>query len=154
MNKGRVVNLTPIGIIHSADSSSGQIPRQDDDPGTVSTIEVFGEYATGLQDIEGFSHIVVIYWFHRSQGFELLVKPPGENSLHGLFATRSPHRPCPLGLTVVELLARDENRLEVKGLDAMDGSPVLDIKPYLPEEYDPHSVRIGWLDSRRHRRGN
>jgi len=146
------VNLTPIGIIHSPGRGSGQVPCQDDDPSAVSTIEVFSEYATGLQDIEGFSHIVVIYWFHQSQGYELLVKPPGEDGLHGLFATRSPHRPCALGLTVVELLARDENRLEVKGLDAMDGSPVLDIKPYLPEEYDPHSVRIGWLERRRHRR--
>jgi tRNA (adenine37-N6)-methyltransferase len=152
MNKRRIVDLTPIGIIQSPHRGSGQVPRQDDDPGAVSTIEVFGEYATGLQDIEGFSHIVVIYWFHRSQGYELLVKPPGEDSLRGLFATRSPRRPCPLGLTVVQLLARDENRLEVKGLDAMDGSPVLDIKPYLPEEYDLDSVRIGWLEGRRHRR--
>jgi tRNA (adenine37-N6)-methyltransferase len=152
MNKRHIVDLTPIGIIHSPYRGSGQVPRRDNDLSAVSTIEVFVEYATGLQDIEGFSHILVMYWFHRSEGYELLVKPPGEDSVHGLFATRSPRRPCPLGLTVVELLARDENRLEVKGLDAMDGSPVLDIKPYLPEEYDLDSVRIGWLEGRRRRR--
>ena len=148
------MELKPVGIIHSPYKHTGHVPRVHDDAGAISTIEVFDEFATGLQDIEGFSHIVVIYWFHRSKGYHLLVKPPGEDSMRGLFATRSPHRPCPLGLTVAELVSRKDNNLIVKGLDATDGTPLLDIKPYLPEDYDPHSVRIGWLEGRRHRRSN
>jgi len=114
-----------------------------------SEIEVFEEFEQGLQDIEGFSHIVVIFWFHRSQGYDLLVKPPGEESLRGVFATRSPRRPCPLGLTVVELVAREGNILKVRGLDAIDGTPLLDVKPYIPPAYEKGTVRVGWLEGKR-----
>jgi len=115
----------------------------------VSEIEVFEEFEQGLQDIEGFSHIVVIFWFHQSEGYTLLVKPPGEDSLRGLFATRSPRRPCPLAMTVVQLVARDGNTLRVKGLDAVDGTPLLDIKPYIPSAYEQGTVRVGWLEGKR-----
>jgi len=109
---------------------------------------VFKEFEEGLQDIEGFSHIIVIYWFHKSQGYHLLVKTPWDDKPHGVFATRSPHRPCPLGLTVSELLGREKNILKVKGLDAIDGTPVLDIKPYVPPLDESSSTKIGWLEGK------
>lgn len=141
-------DLKPIGTIHSQYRSAGEPGRGEQDNGVISEIEVFREFEQGLQDIDGFSHIVVIFWFHKSEGYSLLVKPPGEDSLHGLFATRSPRRPCPLGLTVVELVGRDGNVLRVKGLDAIDGTPVLDIKPHIPPIRKGQSIRLGWLEDK------
>ena len=92
-------------------------------------VEVYQEYAEGLQDLEGFSHIFLIYTFHESQGYSLLVKPFLDDQLRGLFATRFPARPNPIGLSVVKLIARQGNSLEVEGLDMLDGTPLLDIKP-------------------------
>jgi len=115
----------------------------------ISQKEIFKEFEEGLQDIEGFSHIIVIYWFHKSEGYHLLIKTPcWDDKLHGLFATRSPHRPCPLGLTVVELVAREKNILEVKGTDAIDGTPLLDIKPYVPLIDERPVARPGWLEGK------
>jgi tRNA-Thr(GGU) m(6)t(6)A37 methyltransferase TsaA len=107
-------------------------------------IEVLPELEEGLLDIEGFSHLLVIWVFDRAEGFELLAFPPSDNRVHGVFATRSPRRPNPIGLTVVELMRREVSRLHVRGIDMIDGTPVLDIKPYLssiPEE----KLRRGWL---------
>jgi tRNA (adenine37-N6)-methyltransferase len=142
------LELKPIGIIHSPYRSVGEPRCGEDNREVVSEIEVFHEFEQGLQDIDGFSHIVVIYWFHRSEGFSLLVKPPGEDSRHGLFATRSPHRPCPLGLTVVQLVARKKNVLKVRGLDATDGTPLLDIKPHIPSIPEEQQVKVGWLEGK------
>ena len=114
----------------------------------ISQTEIFREFEEGLQDIEGFSHIIVIYWFHKSEGYHLLIKTPWDDKLHGLFATRSPHRPCPLGLTVMELVAREKNILEVKGTDAIDGTPLLDIKPYVPLIDERPVARPGWLEGK------
>lgn len=121
--------MKPIGIIHSPYKHRRQAPYQGNRGEEVSQIEVFKEFEEGLKDIEGFSHIIVIYWFHKSQGYSLLVKTPWDDALHGLFTTRSPDRPCPLGLTVAGLVGRERNILTVKGLDAIDGTPLLDIKP-------------------------
>jgi formylmethanofuran dehydrogenase subunit E len=148
MRERRSLELKPVGIIHSHYKSVGEPPCQGHDSEDISDVEVFEEFAEGLQDIEGFSHIVVIYWFHRSQRYELLVKPPGQDSLHGVFSTRSPHRPCPLGLTVVELVAREKNVLKVKGLDAIDGTPLLDIKPYIPLKHEKRPIEVGWLEGK------
>ncbi len=109
---------------------------------------MFREFEKGLKDIEGFSHIIVIYWFHESQGYRMLIKTPWDDSFHGLFTTRSPHRPCPLGLTVVELVAREKSILKVKGLDAIDGTPLLDIKPYIPGVDEKSVVKLGWLEGK------
>ena len=95
-------------------------------------------------DIEGFSHLYVLWVFDRAQGFDLLASPPSDNRPHGVFATRSPLRPNPIGLSVVELLARRETKLEVRGIDMLDGTPVLDIKPYL-SNVPSDSLRRGWL---------
>ena len=90
----------------------------------------------------------LVFWFHKSEGFNLLVKTPWDDVLHGLFATRSPHRPCPLGLTIVELVSMQDNILKVKGLDAIDGTPLLDIKPYIPSIDERSVVKSGWLEGK------
>jgi tRNA-Thr(GGU) m(6)t(6)A37 methyltransferase TsaA len=148
MRKRHSLELTPIGMIHSPYKNMGDVPHQGYKGEEISQIEVFKEFEEGLKDIEGFSHIIVIYWFHNSQGYHLLVKTPWDDNLHGLFTTRSPHRPCPLGLTVVELLARENNVLKVKGLDAIDSTPLLDIKPYIPLIDEKSVVKPGWFEGR------
>jgi len=142
------LELKPIGIIHAPFKNTGKAPYQGYKSAEISQIEVFKEFEEGLKDIEGFSHIMVIYWFHKSQGYHLLVKTPWDDSLHGLFTTRSPRRPCPLGLTVAELVAREKNILKVKGLDAIDGTPLLDIKPCIPSTDERSGVKLGWFEGK------
>jgi tRNA-Thr(GGU) m(6)t(6)A37 methyltransferase TsaA len=148
MNNKSSLQLEPIGMIHSPFKDSAEPPYQGYRSEEISQIEVFKEFEQGLKDIEGFSHVIVIFWFHRSQGYHLLVRTPWDEVLHGLFATRSPHRPCPLGLTVAELISRKNNVLEVKGLDTIDGTPLLDIKPYIPEIDETSKFRLGWLQDK------
>ena len=107
-------------------------------------LEVNKELEPGLADIEGFSHLFVIWAFDRTEGFELLASPPSDNRSHGVFATRSPRRPNPIGLTVVELLRREGPRLHVRGIDMLDGTPVFDIKPCL-SSIPAEQLRRGWL---------
>ena len=142
------LELKPVGIIHSPYKNTRKSPYQGYKSEEISQIEVFKEFEEGLKDIEGFSHIIVIYWFHKSQGYHLLVKTPWDDSMHGIFTTRSPHRPCPLGLTVVELVVREKNILKVKGLDAIDDTPLLDIKPYIPDVDERSVVKLGWLEGK------
>jgi len=149
MRKRHSLELKPIGVIHSPYKNMEKAPYQGYKSEEISQIEVFREFEKGLKDIEGLSHIIVIYWFHESQGYHMLVKTPWDDSLHGLFTTRSPHRPCPLGLTVVELVAREKSILKVKGLDAIDGTPLLDIKPYIPGVDEKAVGKLGWLEGKR-----
>jgi tRNA-Thr(GGU) m(6)t(6)A37 methyltransferase TsaA len=117
------------------------------------TLNILPELEAGLTDIEGFSHLFVIWEFDRSQGFELLGTPPSDNRQHGVFATRSPRRPNPIGLTVVELLRREGSTLHVRGVDMLDGTPILDIKPYL-SSIPMEKLRRGWLaDAEARRKG-
>ena len=110
------------------------------------TIELLPELADGLRDIEGFSHLYVLWIFHASEGdWQLLGTNPTDGKVHGVFATRSPRRPNPLALTVVELLGRDGATLQVRGLDMLDGTPVVDLKPYL-SNVPPERLRRGWLE--------
>ncbi|KAF5435807.1 tRNA (Thr-GGU) A37 N-methylase [Candidatus Methanophagaceae archaeon] len=127
-----------------------ECPRQASKSVQIAEIEVFEEFAGGLKDIDGFSHIVVLYWLHKSQGYSLLVVTPWDAKPHGVFTTRSPRRPNPIGLSVVELIERKGNILRVKGIDACDGTPLLDIKPYVPEfdEKEMREVKIGWLEGK------
>jgi formylmethanofuran dehydrogenase subunit E len=148
MTKKQSLELKPIGIIHSPYKKRGKTPYHGYKSEEISQIEVFKEFEEGLQDIGGFSHIIVIYWFHESQGYHLLVKTPWDDIPHGLFTTRSPHRPCPLGLTIVELVVSEKNILTVKGLDAIDGTPLLDIKPYIPSIDERSVVKSGWLEGK------
>lgn len=143
----------PIGFVTSPFKETGAIPKglgaKHEDEGVLNILRGFEE---GLTDIEGYSHLIVLWTFDRSEGFDLLVKPPSDDRQHGLFSTRSPRRPNPIGLTVVELLRRQGEKLHVRGVDMLDGTPILDIKPYLssiPEE----KLRRGWLAEAEARRG-
>ena len=107
-------------------------------------LKVLPEFEPGLTDIEGFSHLIVLWEFDRAQGFELLGAPPSDNRPHGVFATRSPRRPNPIGLTIVELRRRQGSELHVGGVDMLDGTPILDIKPYL-SSIPSEELRRGWL---------
>ena len=135
----------PIGYVRSPYSETSQVPKglgaKHEAEGE---LEILPEFEAGLADIEGFSHLYVIWAFDRSEGFELYGKTPADDRPHGVFATRSPRRPNPIALTVVELLGREGRHLTVRGVDMLDGTPILDIKPYLsniPEE----KLRRGWL---------
>jgi tRNA-Thr(GGU) m(6)t(6)A37 methyltransferase TsaA len=111
-------------------------------------VEVYSEFSAGLQDIDGFSHLHLLYAFHYSDGYALRVKPFLDDQPRGLFATRHPRRPNPLGLSVVQLLQRNGNLLEVEGVDMFDGTPLLDIKPYVPDFDIRTDVRTGWYATR------
>jgi tRNA-Thr(GGU) m(6)t(6)A37 methyltransferase TsaA len=137
--------FNPIGYVRSSYNDTKQIPKglgaKHEAEGE---LEILPEYEAGLQDIDGFSHLIVVWVFDRSEGFALCGQPPCDDREHGVFATRSPRRPNPIALTSVELLGRKGRRLHVRGLDMLDGTPILDIKPYLsniPEE----KLRRGWL---------
>jgi len=135
----------PIGFVSSPYKEAGEVPRglgaKHDVDGR---LKILPQFEAGLRDIEGFSHLIVLWEFDRSQGFQLLGMPPSDNRQHGVFATRSPYRPNPIGMTTVELLRREGANLHVRGVDMLDGTPILDIKPYLssiPQE----KLRRGWL---------
>lgn len=148
MKEQRILELKPIGVIHSPYPDRGEAPRQGCGREEICLVEVFKEFEEGLKDIDGFSHVSLIYWFHKSGGYRLLITTPWDTKLHGLFTTRSPNRPCPLGLCLVELVAREGNILSVKGLDAIDGTPLLDIKPYIPSIDEKTNGQVGWLKDR------
>ena len=140
-----MLSLEPIGVIHSPYTETSKIPKG---PGAVhkaeGALEVFPKFEAGLMDIEGFSHLYVLWVFDRSSGYELVGTPPVDDRPHGVFATRSPRRPNPIGLTVVSLVRREGNKLHVIGLDMLDGTPILDIKPYL-SSIPTEELRRGWL---------
>jgi tRNA-Thr(GGU) m(6)t(6)A37 methyltransferase TsaA len=140
-----MINLTPIGHVRTPFTSTKEIPKGlGAEHEAEGRLEILPEYAPGLQDVEGFSHLIVIWAFDRSDGFDLSVTPPSDDRPHGVFATRSPRRPNPLALTIVELLRRDGAVLSVRGVDMLDGTPILDIKPYL-SNVPPEKLRRGWL---------
>ena len=143
-----------IGFIHSPYNETSAIPKgsgaRHDAEGA---IELMREFETGLTDIEGFSHLYVILEFVRAEGFDLVAHPPtDEGRPHGVFSTRSPRRPNPIGLTVVELLGREASSLRVRGVDMLDGTPVLYIKPYL-SSIPAEKLRRGWLADAEKRKG-
>jgi tRNA-Thr(GGU) m(6)t(6)A37 methyltransferase TsaA len=144
-------SYTPIGVISSPYAEVDQIPRG---PGTEhaaeGVLELRAALEDGLTDIEGFSHLYVIWEFHRSEGSELVGVSPHDDRPHGVFASRSPYRPNPIGLTVVRLLRREGRRLIVSGLDMLDGTPILDIKPYL-SNVPAENLRRGWFETERGR---
>lgn len=140
--------LTPIGVIRSEHSRSEETPIQPScAEGCAGTVEVFPEYAAGLKDIEGFSHLILLYRFHRAEAPLLVVKPFLEDAEHGVFATRHPRRPNGIGLSVVKLIRRNGNTLFVENVDILDETPLLDIKPFLPQYDAPEGVRAGWQDA-------
>jgi tRNA-Thr(GGU) m(6)t(6)A37 methyltransferase TsaA len=143
---GSSFTMKPIGFVRSPYTDTSQIPKgRGAEHHAEGVLDIQEEYEPGLADVEGFSHLYVLWVFDRSAGSSLIATPPSDDKPHGVFATRSPQRPNPIGLTVVALLRRDGRRLHVRGVDMLDGTPILDIKPYLsnvPEE----ELRRGWLD--------
>jgi tRNA (adenine37-N6)-methyltransferase len=144
----------PIAYVRSPYTDTTQVPKG---PGTEhqaeGVLEVLPDFEEGLLDIEGFSHLFVIWVFDRSEGFALTGIPPTDDRPHGVFATRSPYRPNPIGLTVVELLGREDRNLRVRGLDMLDGTPILDIKPYMSGIL-ADKLRLGWFGEAEQRRRN
>ncbi len=136
----------PIGVIHSPFKDIKGMPIQSAAAkGVVGTVEIKPEYAAGLKDVEGFSHIILIYHFHLCEGYSLEVKPFLDDSLHGVFATRSPRRPNPVGISIVKLVKVEGRTLYIEEVDIADSTPLLDMKPYVPE-FDGREVeRTGWL---------
>jgi tRNA-Thr(GGU) m(6)t(6)A37 methyltransferase TsaA len=137
----------PIGVIHSPFKEPRGTPIQPPGAGGVAgSVEVFSEYAEGLKDLDGFSHIILVYHFHLAKRPSLLVKPFMDDELHGIFAVRAPSRPNPIGISVVHLVKIEANVLHVEDVDIIDGTPLLDIKPYVPEFDPPDVERRGWLE--------
>jgi len=141
------IEYQPIGTIHSPFKTVKGMPIQPSGAaGVRGTVEIFQQFEQGLKDLDGFSHIILIYHFHRSDGGSLLVMPFLDNVERGVFATRAPNRPNPIGLSVVRLIGIDGCTLTIDGVDVLNGTPLLDIKPYVPDFDSPDVTSIGWLE--------
>ena len=146
--------MMTIATVRTPFTETSQIPKGPDAKHDAEgIIEVDPAFEAGLQDIEGFSHLYVLWHFHRTDGYDLVAHPPSDDRPHGVFATRSPRRPSPIGLTVVRLVRREGRRLFVQGVDMLDGTPVLDIKPYLSSVPEDQLER-GWLAEAEKRRSS
>lgn len=148
----------PIGVIRSEHQLSSETPIQPTFArGRPGRVELLAEYESGLQDIEGFSHVILVYYFDKAKPGPLLVKPFLDDALHGVFATRHPCRPNPIGLSVVRLVRRQGATLLVEDIDVLDGTPLLDIKPFIPSFDLPEQATGGWTanvdDAVRRQRG-
>lgn len=142
------IQFKPIGIIHSPYQEPAGMPIQPAaGKGVKGTVEVYPEYAAGLKDLDGFSHIVLLYHFHRSSGYSLEVVPFLDTEKRGLFSTRAPKRPNPIGLSIVKLNRIEGATLYIENVDILDGTPLLDIKPYVGEFDGQEDVRTGWLEN-------
>jgi len=143
------IQYQPIGIIHSPFKGNIGVPRQAVGASDIKgAIEIFDDFADGLKDLDGFSHIVVIFHLHMVKAPSLKAYPPWDDREHGVFATRSPYRPNSIGVSIVQLESIAKNILRISGIDMADGSPVLDIKPYVPDMNPTKNVRIGWLTNK------
>jgi tRNA (adenine37-N6)-methyltransferase len=136
----------PIGSIQSPYKNTQEVPKGLGAKHVAEgVLDILPQFEAGLMDVEGFSHLIVLWAFDRATGFELTARPPSDNRPHGVFATRSPQRPNPIGLTVVEVIGREGARVHVRGVDMLDGTPILDIKPYL-SNVPAEKLRRGWLE--------
>jgi tRNA-Thr(GGU) m(6)t(6)A37 methyltransferase TsaA len=141
------VTYRPIGIIHSPFKETQGMPIQSSGASKIQgAIEIFPEFVEGLKDLDGFSHIILLYHFHRVQGVKLIVTPFLDSQPRGVFATRAPTRPNAIGFSVVKLLSIERNVVHIENVDIVDGTPLLDIKPYVPEFDQYPAERIGWLE--------
>jgi tRNA-Thr(GGU) m(6)t(6)A37 methyltransferase TsaA len=148
MQEKKMTVFEPIGIIYTPFTELKGMPIQPaGSAGAKGTVKVFEQYHDGLKDLGGFSHIILLYHFHRSQGFNLHVVPFMDSEPRGLFATRAPKRPNPIGLSVVQLHKIEAGELTIRNVDILDGTPLLDIKPYVPDFDAPQEVRTGWLEA-------
>ena len=140
------ISFEPIGIIHSPFQTLENMPIQPTSQASrPGVVEIYPAYVAGLKDLEGFSHVYLIYHLHKASGYQALVRPFLDRQQRGLFATRAPRRPNPIGLSLVELDRIEGNRLHIARLDVLDQTPLLDIKPYIPEFEPQQEIRIGWV---------
>lgn len=140
-------SITPIGTIHTPFDDLAGMPIQPSGAAQVQgTIVMDKEYEQGLSDLEGFSHIILLYHFHKSKGYNLMVKPFMDDQKRGLFSTRAPKRPNPIGLSIVRLIKIEGRRLTIEGIDVLNGTPLIDIKPYVPGFDTKEVTAIGWLE--------
>lgn len=143
------ISYTPIGIIHTPFKQPTGTPIQPTAAkGVKGSIEIFDEYVEGLKDLDGFSHITLLFHFHLSPGPLLQVVPYMDDTVRGVFATRAPRRPNPIGMSTVRLLGINKNVLDIEDVDMIDGTPLLDIKPYVPRFDLREGIRTGWLEKR------
>jgi len=141
------ITFTSIGVIHSPFKKPENMPIQPAGAaGVRGTVEVFADFQAGLKDLDGFSHVILLYHFHRGGTFKLRVVPFMDSRPRGLFATRAPNRPNPIGISVVRLEKIEDGALHVRDVDILDGTPLLDIKPYVPAFDAPAKARTGWLE--------
>jgi tRNA-Thr(GGU) m(6)t(6)A37 methyltransferase TsaA len=141
--------MRPIGMIHSPFTEKSETPIQPSRSQAIGRVELYPQFTDGLQDIEGFSHLILLYVFHRASKYSLQVTPFLDDQLRGLFSTRYPSRPNPIGISTVRFVSRDSNGFEVEGIDVLDGTPLLDIKPYMPEFDIRENVSAGWYETRK-----
>ncbi len=140
------IEFRPIGTIHTPFQQRQGMPIQGAlFPENRGTVEIDPEYEEGLKDIEGFSHLILLYYFHESKGYDLAARPFLDDCPHGIFSIRSPRRPNPIGMTVVRLINREKNILHISGVDMVDGTPLLDIKPYFPDVDAHPDAKTGWM---------
>jgi tRNA-Thr(GGU) m(6)t(6)A37 methyltransferase TsaA len=144
------IKFRAVGVIHTPFSAPAGIPIQPVGAhGVEGTVEIYPEFSDGLKDIEGFSHIILLFHFSRSSNFELQVSPFLEDDIHGVFAVRAPRRPNQIGMSIVRLLKREENILHIDNPDMLDNTPLLDIKPYIPD-FDSYPAAVaGWYEKHR-----
>jgi len=149
------ITFKQIGTIHTPFTDLKGMPIQPTGAINITgTVKIWKEYKDGLKDLDGFSHIFLIYQFHQAKKTSLVVKPFLDDKQHGIFATRGPTRPNAIGLSIVELLDISGCTLRVSGVDIVDDTPLLDIKPYVPRFDARENVRVGWLDLKDHRVNN
>jgi tRNA-Thr(GGU) m(6)t(6)A37 methyltransferase TsaA len=142
----REVVYKPIGVVHSPFKAPQDVPIQSVAAREViGYVEVAGEYVEGLRDVEGFSHLILVYHCHLAQKYSLLVRPFLDERLHGVFSTRAPSRPNPVGASIVRLTKKEKNILHIQDVDIIDGTPLLDIKPFVPHFDQRKAAKIGWL---------
>jgi tRNA-Thr(GGU) m(6)t(6)A37 methyltransferase TsaA len=142
------IEYAPIGIIRTPFTKPEGMPIQPTGAKGISgTVTVFEEFRTGLKDLDGFSHIILLYYFHRSNGYKLEIVPFLDDKPHGVFSTRAPNRPNAIGLSIVKLNKIKNGILYIENIDVLDETPVLDIKPYVPDFDEQTSVRTGWMQN-------
>jgi tRNA-Thr(GGU) m(6)t(6)A37 methyltransferase TsaA len=145
----------PIGQITTPYKTREGMPIQPTGAkGIKGEVEIYPEFADGLKDLDGFSHIILIYHFHLSDGFKLQVKPFMDDKIHGVFSTRAPKRPNSIGFSVVKLNKKLDNILYIENIDVIDGTPLLDIKPFIPEVDGPKAEKLGWLEGKSYKMGH
>ncbi len=143
------ISISPIGIIKTPFNELEGMPVQPSGAADIKgTIIINTEYQQGLSDLEGFSHIILLFYLHRSKGYNLMVKPFMDDKKRGVFSTRAPRRPNPIGLSIVELVEIKENIITIKGIDMLNNTPLIDIKPYIPKFDEKKSASAGWAEAR------